>query len=127
MIIDSWINFKDVNWDNPDFNRFHIDTRDFHVLSVNSEKENPTVTKGFLFTTEELNNLILRLFEESEGEGEWRMLDLRCNDPKVLNWNLKYIRIIRTEKGFIICNKDKRPIVKHTWAYPVDTRYLYHH
>jgi hypothetical protein len=127
-----WLPHSDINWLDNQFNRFNIDTRDFHVGQLFKEerhKDFETLKKypRFFFTGEELKQLIDRLFNESGGVGEWRCLELVSNDKRVLNWNLKYIRIFRTELGFIVCNSDYAAIPKDVFASSVDQELLNHH
>ena len=127
-----WLPHSDINWLDKDFNQFNIDTRDFHVGQLFKEerhKDFETLKKylRFFFTGEELKQLIDRLFTESGGVGEWRCLELVSNDKRVLNWNLKYIRIFRTELGFIVCNDDEAAIPKDLFASKVNQEYLNHH
>lgn len=127
-----WIPFKDIEWDDVENNRFHIDTRDFHCGYFLKDELHPdwkTLVKydHFFFTKEEVIKLVERLYEESGGKGGWRMLALVSGDHKVLNWNIKYIRIWRTEKGFLMCNSDNEAISKKVWSCKVEQEYLSHH
>jgi hypothetical protein len=108
-----WIFFKNIDWNNSKANRFSIDTRDFHCLAIFNEiphKDYDTLSKydHFFFTEEELKTLIDRFFSESGGEKDWRFFTLET----MQNWGLKYIRIARTEKGFIVCNSDWKALSK---------------
>jgi len=100
-----WVFFRAIDFNCPNSNAFSIDTRDFHC--VDSLKENPhedfeTLKKypHFFHTHEELVDLLERYFVDSGGEQEWRFFNLKGID----NWNMKYIRIERTELGFIVCD-----------------------
>ena len=55
------------------------------------------------------------------------MLTLNSNDGRVNNWLMKYLRIWRTEKGFIICNSDNKAIPKDIISCSVNQEYLHHH
>src|SRR5664279_5030357 len=112
-----WILLKDIDWNDPENNRFNVDTRDFCIgyhFKKEKHKDYETIKKytDFFFTEQELKDLLNRYFEESGGEGEWRYLDLEVNNPKVNNWRLKYLRIHRTELGFLVCNSDDHAITK---------------
>jgi hypothetical protein len=127
-----WLPHSDINWLDKDYNQFNIDTRDFHASRLFKEerhKDFETLKKypRFFFTGEELKELIDRLYVESGGVGEWRYLELVSNDKRVLNWNLKYIRIFKTELGFIVCNDDNVAIPKDVFTSKVNQEYLHHH
>ncbi len=128
---DSWVQFDAIEWNDPKFNKFNIDTRDFHVGYVFKKERHPeynTISKypRYFYTEEEVKTQIERLYTESGGEGEWRMLELESKDERVLNWNMKYIRIWRTDLGFIVCNQQDRAIPKEMLALPVHQEYLHH-
>jgi hypothetical protein len=119
---DKWVFFKEIDWNNPKSNRFSIDTRDFHCLATFNEiwhKDYETLCKyeDFFLSEEELKNLIDRYFNESGGEQEWRFFNLET----IQNWSLKYIRIARTEKGFIVCNSDWKALRKEVLNGKVET------
>ncbi len=145
---DNWILFKDIDWNDENYNQFNVDTRDFHVgyckRDLNAivdehdltwhEKSYKTIRwdkirkyPRFFFSEEELKALIERLYTESGGKGEWRMLDLVSGDERVRNWNLKYLRIWRTDKGFVICNNYNVAIPKPILEVKVDLEHLAHH
>ena len=126
-----WVFFQSIDWNDPKFNKFNIDTRDFHVGYNKQEENHPdynTLIKydRFLYTLDELSNIINRLFKESGGKGNWRMLSLESEDDRVTNWNLKYIRIWRSPSGFIICNQLDKAISKELINLPVKQEYLNH-
>jgi len=127
-----WIPYTDIDWNDPENNRFNIDTRDFHAgykFSDENHKDWKTISKydHFFFTKDELISLIDRLFVESGGKGNWRMLDLKHNDSRVKNWSLKYLRIFRTEKGFLVCNTGYDALPKKILVAAVNKEYLAHH
>jgi hypothetical protein len=127
-----WVFFKDIDFDCPNFNRFNIDTRDFRCGYQNVKEEHPdmsTLSKypKFFYTKEEVLSELERLYNESGGENKWRFLELVSNDNRVLDWNLKYIRIIRTNLGFIFCNKDYQAIRKDILSAPVSQEHLNAH
>jgi len=127
-----WVFFQDIDWNCDKNNRFNVDTRDFHVgYNFNDEihKDWATIIKynNFFFTEIELKNLLNRLYEESGGKGKWRMMDLVGNDNRVKNWNLKYLRIFRTEKGFLVCNSDYQALSKSLLESKINQEYLHHH
>lgn len=128
---EEWVFFKEIDWDCPKNNRFNIDTRDFHCGYNWTDESHPDYHKiekleKFFFTKEELVSEIERLFNESSGIGKWRMLQLICSDARVVGWNLKYLRVWRTDKGFLICNRDNRAIPKDIISCKVNQEYLVH-
>jgi hypothetical protein len=129
---DEWVFFKDIDWNCPKNNRFNIDTRDFHSgynFNENLHKDWSVISKypRFFFTEEELKSELERLYTESGGKGKWRMLDLVANDKRTSNWMLKYLRIWRTEKGFLVCNSENIAIPKDVLNNKVCQKYLGHH
>jgi hypothetical protein len=127
-----WVFFKEIDWNCEKNNRFNVDTRDFHcgyLFSKEEHKDWEKISKHdrFFFTESELKEQLERLFTESGGEGEWRFLSLVSNDKRVLDWNLKYLRIFRTERGFIICNEDNRAIPKDILTAEVNQELLNHY
>ena len=108
-----WVFFRDIDWNCPNNNVFWIDTRDFHCGYNFKEKPHKNFDKlkkneHFFHTKQELVDLIERYFTESGGQQEWRFFNLEGVD----NWNMKYIRIARTELGFIVCDSDWRALTK---------------
>lgn len=110
---DEWVFFHEIDWNCPNNNVFWIDTRDFHcgynfrdVPHVDFD----TLKKydHFFATKDELVALIERYFVDSGGEQKWRFFNLEGVD----NWNMKYIRIARTELGFIVCDSDWKALNK---------------
>lgn len=129
---DSWVFFKDIDWNCPKNNRFNIDTRDFHVGYLYKKELHPdwniiSKYKHFFHTETELKDLIERLHEESGGVGKWRMLSLISEDKRVNNWLMKYLRIFRTEKGFVVCNSDYKALTKQLLSCNVNKKHLSHH
>jgi len=105
--MDNWIFFKEVNWDEQ-IQQAHVDTRDFHVLVLNEPCEKmPDLTKiiklkeKFFHSTDEVKALIERYFNDSGGVAKWRSLYIKGID----DW-FKYIRILNTEHGWIVCHRD---------------------
>ena len=121
---DRWIPYQDIDWDDKDNDIFNLDTRDFCVgyhLSKAPHNDFKVISKypDFFFTKEELLELINRYFIESGGERDWRYFDFTIEDPLLNNWSMKYIRIWRTELGFMVCNRDNRALRKEILNYPV--------
>jgi len=127
-----WIPFTEIDWNDVENNRFNVDTRDFHCgyfLSKEPHKDLKTLEKydSFFHTEQEVKDFVKRLYDESGGKNEWRMIDLVSNDSRVLHWKLKYLRIFREEKGFIVCNSDNVAIPKYVLACKVNQEYLSAH
>lgn len=104
---DEWVFFREIDWNCPNNNVFWIDTRDFccgYDFRDIPHEDFDKLKKypHFFLTHEELVQLIERYFTESGGEQEWRFFNLEGID----NWNMKYIRIARTELGYIVCNSN---------------------
>lgn len=111
---DQWVFFREIDWECPNNNRFNIDTRDFHSgyrWSDTSHKDWSTIQKydRFFFTKDELVETLERLFIDSGGEAEWRFLSL---DTYPMGWKLKYLRIYRTDLGFVICDDEHKALKK---------------
>jgi hypothetical protein len=132
---EDWVFYKDIDWDCKNFNRFNVDTRDFHC-GYNKQDENHKDIKTisldknkpkFFHTKDELTKLLDRLFEESGGAGEWRMIQLKSKDSRVLNWRMKYIRIHRIDVDtFIICNSNGDVLNKELLSNEICQEYLCH-
>jgi hypothetical protein len=114
--MDNWIFFREVKWDEQ-MQQAHVDTRDFHVSVVNEPSEKtPDLTRlvklkeQFFHSVDELKALLERYYLESgeEREGNWRFFCLEGHT----NW-FKYIRILKTEHGWLVCNSDFRAINKN--------------
>lgn len=131
----SWIPFQEVDFDDQSIIQYHIDTRDFHCstnkeeLTVLGDKINwdkiSKYPERFYFFTGEVKSFLNRIYDESKGEGEWRMLILDI--PKSDNWNLKYIRIYRIAgETFLICNKDSYALKREILDARVIDEYLNH-
>lgn len=120
-IPDTWIPFTDLDFNNQSLKAFHIDTRDFHadcqedadyIKETIDFKTLSNYPERFYFTGEEIKAILKRLFEESGGLREWRMLSFKENN----GYWLKYIRIYRVdEKYFIICDRENHASKKEFW------------
>jgi hypothetical protein len=137
----NWTYYEDLDFSKEESIRFNIDTRDFYCgVQTQSEIESslnviPNLdttiidkfpTDVYYHTEQEVKDFLSKLVKESGGDGEWRMLSLISKNPNVSNWKLKYIRITRTEKGFVVCNRDNYPISKEVLSEPVEKQYLNH-
>jgi hypothetical protein len=126
-----WVFFKNIDFKDPDINQFNVDTRDFHVgYTVESGIENLNLARlnnysYFFHTPEEVLETLTRLFNDSKGDVEWRYLSLEGEaEPYTAGWELKYIRIIRTEMGWVMCNNKYRALNKRQLACPVNNKAL---
>lgn len=130
---EKWVFYAYIDWECVKNNRFNIDTRDFHTGYLWEDKPHPDIKtlekypQKFFYTTTQLVALLDRLYTESGGSGEWRMLELDCNDNRVKNWKLKYLRIYRINGLYLVCNNDHHAIPKDILACKVNKRYLHHH
>ena len=129
---DEWIKYTEIDWLDPENNRFNIDTRDFHTgytLSTEKHKDWNRLKSipDFLHTEDEIKTLINRLYLESGGKGKWRMIELKSTDKRVLYWRLKYLRIYREDNVFLVCNTDDVAIPKNILKNSVNKEYLHFH
>ena len=137
----SWKYYEDVDFSDENIARYNIDTRDFYcsvqTKAEMEEHDKLTTTLDttaidkypvakYYYTEQEVKDLIERFWRESGGDGDWRMLSLKSKNKNVTNWNLKYIRIARTEKGFLVCNSYGVIISKNTLSDPIEKEYLNH-
>lgn len=126
---DKWVFFRDIDWDCPKNNRFNVDTRDFHCgyfWDENEHKDWSTIKKypHFFHTKEELVTLLERYYKESGGKCNWRYFTLENHDN---GWSLKYLRIFRTDLGYIVCDSDNVALKKEILDRKVDDKYLCDH
>ena len=123
---DEWIPYSKIDFNDFQNNVFSIDTRDFFAgyrYEPNPHKDLSKLKKcpDFFFTDKEVMTLLDRYYKESGGEGRWRMFSLK-NLPS--NWDFKYIRIWRTDFGFIICDRHNRAYKKGVLENSVNTKHL---
>jgi hypothetical protein len=139
----NWKYYEDVDFSDVNIGRYNIDTRDFYC-SVQTKEEieqsdrliakldtsvidsHPNHYNKYYHTEQEVKDLIERFWRESGGDGEWRMLSLKSKNAHVSNWELKYIRIVRTEKGLLVCNAYGVILSKNTLSDPIEQEYLNH-
>lgn len=122
---DEWVFFKEIDFECPNFNRFNIDTRDFHcgyIFEDSSHKDINTLKgKNFFHTLEELKETLERFYEESGGKDDWRFFSLESYGK---SWELKYLRIFREEDGYIICDLDNKALNKDILQGKIDKELL---
>lgn len=127
---DQWKPFKEVDFNDQNINHYHLDTRDFCCIPITNmytDKDFTTVIKypdRFIYSSDEVVNLINMLFVESGGDGDWRMLSL--DTINTYGWQLKYLRIYRVKQGLIVCNSDSYALRKEFWKNKVNKKYLNH-
>ena len=68
----TWITHNKLDIGN-DIKCMHCDTRDFHVSLTDQSHSHHCSNKDFMFTTEEVKELLAELYEASGGEREWRL------------------------------------------------------
>lgn len=107
--MEHWDDLDKIDFSDESIKQYHIDTRDFHCATSKEEKKDLNLQKvvlyvgRFFFTSLEVRELLDKLYAESGGKLTWRYLSIKeCGE----NWNLKYLRIYRTEHGLVVCNKD---------------------
>ena len=128
-----WVFFKDIEWEDPKFNKFNVDTRDFCCGYTWSKPHQDISTlakypQKFFHTEQELKQTLERLYEESGGKGKWRMLSFEPPHKHSQGWALKYLRIFRTDQGlFVICNVDEIALTKELLTREINQEYLGHH
>jgi hypothetical protein len=136
----NWKYYEDVDFSDENIARYSIDTRDFYcAVQTKEEMEQSNLFEKidtrvidtypiskFYHTEQEVKDLIERFWKESGGDGEWRMLSLKSKNINVTNWNLKYLRITRTEKGFLVGNSQNYILSKSTLSDPIEKDYLNH-
>jgi hypothetical protein len=136
----NWKYYEDVDFSDQNIARFNIDTRDFYcgtqtkeevkeydrgkVVELDTSIIDKYPINKYYHSEQEVKDTIERFWRESGGDGEWRMLSLKSQNKNVRNWNLKYIRIARTQKGFLICNNYGAIISKNDLSEPVDNEHL---
>jgi len=136
----NWKYYEDVDFSDVNIARYNIDTRDFYcavqtkaemeqhdrlIATLDTSKIDKYPVSKFYHTEQEVKDLIERFWRESGGDGEWRCLSLKSKNKNVTNWNLKYVRIARTEKGFLVCNSYGAIISKNDLSDPIEQEYLF--
>lgn len=141
----AWAYYEDVDFSDESIARYNIDTRDFHCgiqtkaqleevggndkrdLKLDTTAIDKYPATKYYHTEQEVKDLIERFWRESGGDGEWRYLSLKSKNKHVTNWGLKYVRIARTDKGFLVCNHHWVILSKNTLSDPIEQEYLHHH
>lgn len=123
---DRWKPLYEVDFSNPAFNTFIIDTRDFgtNAMEVGSviKLDLKKVTKKpafYVHSLDELMKLLSRYFIESGGIKEWRHFALK-GVYRTEHWEMKYIHIHKMgEDQYLVCNQEKFIFNKHDLSQPV--------
>jgi len=127
---DEWMHYTQIDFTDEKFNYFSIDTRDFHCnacftelpkLDLHCTAKNPDKV---YFTVDELKKLLDRYFTESGGNAKWRMFSL---EGYCRGWEMKYLRIIRLKKGFVVCTNFREVYTVHkkkNLQLPVERKHL---
>lgn len=112
---DEWLFYTEIDFSDKKILQYHIDTRDFHCYTNTEKAEKDLNLKTlakyqgkFFYTGEEVVSLLTRYFNESGGKKDWRFFYLKGLD----NWQMKYIRIHRTEHGLVVCNNEHYALKK---------------
>jgi hypothetical protein len=129
---DKWEFYQEVNFEDESINQYHLDTRDFHC-STNS-KINKDVNfdklkkypERFFNTPKEVKDFLDRIFKDSGDRKKWRMLTLDSTDKRMGGWNMKYIRIHRTELGLVVCDRNHYALNKEILSCNVNQEHLQH-
>ncbi len=131
---DDWKFYEEIDFSDEKIKIYHIDTRDFHCITSTGEPEKKMdfakikkYPERFLHTADEVKALLSRFFNESGGKVKWRFLMLDSTDKKMDNWNLKYIRIHRTDSGLVVCDNRHYALNKEILSCPVNKEHLSAH
>lgn len=130
----TWKKFNIVDFDDSTNMQFHVDTRDFYVVTSKEAKTDLFLHKikkypgRFFFTADEVRAILTRLWSESGGNVKWRHLSFQGEGYwNSRGWRLKYIRIYRTPLGLVMCNNENFIMKRALWESPIDQRYLNAH
>ena len=132
-----------IDFQQPQITQWHIDTRDFGftVSTVPFEEADSNIRLYWMmisegkrkyhinhfWTPKEAYEIVLKLFKDSGGKAEWRMLSIDSTNKVGMNWNLKYLRIFKTPNGLIFCNKDYYVLSKELLYSSIEKQYLNTH
>jgi len=126
-----WVFFENIDFNDADINIFNVDTRDFHVgYSTDNYLDKLNYAKiekydHFFHTGDEVKETLRRLFNESGGAVTWRYLSLTGEAEQLSEgWELKYFRIIRSPKGWLMCNNKYHALSKSKLHCPVNQKSL---
>lgn len=113
--MDNWIFFEEIDFTDADIKLINVDTRDFHALPLTDfecesflwkEDKWGHLKPDFFFSDTEIKALVNHVFTESGGKGSWRCLTLTGRGAFHCQGWLKYLRIHRTPKGWLVLNSD---------------------
>ncbi len=132
---DNWKPFKEIDFADTSIMQYHIDTRDFCCI-INRNKSDKDIDfakikkypENFFHSAEEVVETITRLYNDAGGEAKWRFLSLDGKGDKISsNWQMKYIRIYRTEQGLVVCNSNQYALSKDILKCEVNKECLHAH
>jgi hypothetical protein len=117
---DGWIPLHKFDFDNPDLQHIHIDTRDFCVSGVKTapKEYKPSESLQQNVTIEQIKEAVFKWKEQSGGEREWRHFDL-LNTKHSGSWEFKYLRFYRSSVGWNFGAR-ARGISKNETIYPIE-------
>lgn len=127
-----------IDFGNTGIQTFYVDTRDFHCKMITSSNHEHVskididkilkYSDRFFHTTDEVQQLINRYKSESGGDVKWRYFSLDGNGEKQTSgWQMKYITILRTQHGLLICGRDHVVFNKNVLSSGVNQKYLHAH
>ena len=100
-----WLPIDKFNFEDKNMIRFHVDTRDFHIIGNETIAEDVAAVlpdrDDFKMTVEEIKKALISWKEQSGGESEWRHFDLSGDVPPKAQqfWLFKYLRFWKNESG----------------------------
>ena len=104
--MNNWVKHTEIDYTDK-IETISIDTRSFHAIAGFEPREVDDIKTllkhpDFFFTIDEVKDLIQDLFERSGGEKDWRNFRFKG----WVNWNFKYIRVVKTEHCYLVGNRD---------------------
>ena len=134
----SWLPLDDIVFDN-NIEILNIDTRDFHCVHISKLDYDQKIVNGitqltssYVYTIEQIKELLFLLRDESGGKASWRMLTFTNDGLSTENWAWKYIMIYKVIGGYGVClhSRDDRKIwIKRSFFkhHKIEQEYLYAH
>lgn len=137
-MLHNWVDLEDVVFDD-NIEILNVDTRDFHCLSISKLDYDQTfvnsitqLTSSFVYTIQQIRELLFLLREESGGIAEWRMLSFTNDKLSTGMWGWKYIMVYKVTTGYGVClnsNDCKRAWIKRSFFkhHKIEQEYLNTH
>lgn len=122
-----WLPLEEIVFDNT-IEVIHCDTRDFHCNVLYEQETRIKLTEGYLFTIEQVRDILIKLKSDSGGECSWRMLLFQNNKKDISGWDWKYIRVWKTVLGgYGISPRSQTQFVKKNFFkhHVIDKEYLH--